>query len=93
MVNVGLIGFGLSGRYFHAPFIKVNPRLNLAKVLTSKPESVKAFDAGIEVVNHADSILNDPKINLIFVRFSVRSFYSQQQELYLVCFEEYTTRN
>ena len=67
MVNIGLIGFGLSGRYFHAPFIKVNPRLNLAKVLTSKPESVKAFDAGIEVVNHADSIFNDPKINLIFV--------------------------
>ena len=67
MVNVGLIGFGLSGRYFHAPFIKVNPRLNLVKVLTSKPESVKAFDAEIGVVNHVDSILNDPKIDLVFV--------------------------
>ena len=67
MVNIGLIGFGLSGRYFHAPFIKVNPRLNLSKVMTSKPESVKDFDDTIDVVNDANSILNDSNIDLVFI--------------------------
>lgn len=67
MINVGLIGFGLSGRYFHAPFLKVNPNFNLKKVMTSKPDLVKDFDENITVVKDVDEILNDDSINLIFV--------------------------
>jgi predicted dehydrogenase len=36
--SVGLIGFGLAGACFHAPFIAATPGLRLAAVVTSHPE-------------------------------------------------------
>ena len=36
-LNVGLIGFGLGGSTFHAPFISITPGLRLAAVMTSDP--------------------------------------------------------
>lgn len=37
-IQVGLIGFGISGQVFHAPFIKAHPGFHLAKVSARKPE-------------------------------------------------------
>lgn len=36
--RVGLIGFGLAGRVFHAPLISVTPGLDLVAIVTSNPE-------------------------------------------------------
>jgi len=35
VVNVALIGYGMGGSLFHAPFIAENPRLRLAAVITA----------------------------------------------------------
>jgi len=37
-LDVGLIGFGLGGATFHAPFISRTPGLRLASIVTSNPE-------------------------------------------------------
>ena len=37
-LEVGLIGFGLGGSTFHAPFISITPGLRLAAILTRDPE-------------------------------------------------------
>ncbi|MCU0342000.1 MAG: Gfo/Idh/MocA family oxidoreductase [Spirosomaceae bacterium] len=66
-LNVGLIGFGLSGRYFHAPFLKVNPHFQLAKVVTRNRPMVEEFDAQIATVSTVDELLNDDNIHLVFV--------------------------
>jgi predicted dehydrogenase len=42
-IRVGLIGFGLSGRIFHAPFIINDGDMELAYVCSSKPDEVKAI--------------------------------------------------
>ncbi|AEI51274.1 oxidoreductase [Runella slithyformis] len=67
ILNVGLIGFGLSGRYFHAPFLKVNPRFNLTKVVTRNAAAVHEFDPAIEIVDSAEALLADASIDLVFV--------------------------
>ena len=36
-LNVGLIGYGLGGATFHAPFIAITPGLHLSAVMTSDP--------------------------------------------------------
>jgi scyllo-inositol 2-dehydrogenase (NADP+) len=51
-LNVGLIGYGLGGATFHAPFITRTPGLHLATVMTSDPARQAAArerypDAGI----------------------------------------------
>jgi predicted dehydrogenase len=37
-IRVGLIGYGLAGRVFHAPFIAANPDMRLSAAVTSNPE-------------------------------------------------------
>ncbi|MFN8347124.1 MAG: oxidoreductase [Spirosomataceae bacterium] len=66
-LNVGLIGFGLSGRYFHAPFLEVSPHFNLKKVVTRNSAAVHEFNPTIEVVSTAEELLADASIDLVFV--------------------------
>jgi scyllo-inositol 2-dehydrogenase (NADP+) len=46
MVRVGLVGYGLAGRVFHAPLIRSCERLELAAIQTSReaPDRVDSFD-------------------------------------------------
>ena len=67
ILQVGLIGFGLSGRFFHAPFLAVNPHFKLVKVVTRNQAAVHEFDANIEVVGSADELLADASIDLVFI--------------------------
>lgn len=43
-IRTGIIGFGLSGRVFHAPFIDVVEGYDLTKISTSKPESIALIE-------------------------------------------------
>jgi len=44
IIRTGIIGYGLSGRVFHAPFIDVVEGYELTKISTSKPENVKLIE-------------------------------------------------
>jgi len=66
-IQVGLIGFGLSGRYFHAPFLTVNPHFKLVKVVERHRNEAQAFDPTIQTVRSHEELLNDPAIELIII--------------------------
>ena len=42
ILKVGLIGYGLAGRAFHAPLISTTPGLRLSAIVTSAPERIAA---------------------------------------------------
>lgn len=69
-INVGLIGYGGGGRYFHAPIIASVPGLKLYKVYTTKAENVlhlkESYD-GVQVVSRIEDIVEDPDIQLVVV--------------------------
>ncbi|RIV26804.1 oxidoreductase [Fibrisoma montanum] len=67
IVNVGLIGFGLSGRYFHAPFLTTNPHFKLSKVVERHRNEAQAFDPSLITVRSHDELFADPAIDLIIV--------------------------
>ena len=67
IVNVGLIGFGLSGRYFHSPFLSVNPRFKLKKVVERNKNEAQEFDPTIENARSVDELLSDESIDLVFI--------------------------
>ncbi|CAN5625213.1 oxidoreductase [soil metagenome] len=67
VLNVGLAGFGLSGRYFHTPFLSVNPKFRLKKIASSRPDAVREFDASIEWVATPAELFSDPEIDLVFI--------------------------
>lgn len=66
MINVGLVGFGLSGRYLQAPFFIVNPEFRLSKIVTSQVLPSEIF-AGTSRAASMDELLNDPEIELISI--------------------------
>lgn len=67
VLNVGLIGFGLSGRYFHAPFLSVNPRFKLKTVVERSKNEAQEFDPTIENARSVDELLSDKSIDLVFI--------------------------
>ena len=59
-IRTGIIGFGLSGRVFHAPFIATNPAFSLDLISTGSPDRAAAAAAqhpGAEIVSRPDELL------------------------------------
>lgn len=59
-IRTGIIGFGLSGRVFHAPFIATNPAFRLDVISTSNPEraaEARAQHPGADIVDSPDALL------------------------------------
>lgn len=66
MINVGLVGFGLSGKHLQAPFFLSHPSFCLKRVLTSQ-ELPQALFQGIQRTDHFEDVVNDPDIDLISI--------------------------
>lgn len=69
-IKVGLIGYGLGGRVFHAPIIESVVGLKLHKVYETRSENVQHLKGKyphVIVVSKVDDILTDPDIQLIVV--------------------------
>ena len=67
MINVGLIGFGLAGRAFHAPVISAVPGLHLAAVLQRHGDEAALAYPGVRVVRRVEELLAIPDIRLIVI--------------------------
>ena len=65
-IRVGVIGYGLAGRYFHVPFLKALHQFDLRAVATSRSEA-QAHLPNVRIVAHADDIFDADDIDLIVV--------------------------
>ncbi len=69
-LRVALIGYGLAGRWFHAPLIAAVPELRLTDVVTSNPERRRqALDdhPGVRVVSEVAELWDGPPPQLVVV--------------------------
>ncbi|MGM7700475.1 oxidoreductase [Pseudalkalibacillus sp. Hm43] len=66
-VQVGLIGYGLSGKVFHAPFFRTLPQYELALISTSKPDHVYEDMDDVEVVPTAEEIIQSDDVELVVI--------------------------
>lgn len=69
-IRTGIIGYGLSGRVFHAPFIDIVDGFTLSKISTSDPNKTtlaKERYTNTTIVPEAQNIVNDPNIDLVIV--------------------------
>ena len=59
-LRVGLVGYGLAGRVFHAPFLAADPDFSLVAISTGDPERAAAASAahpGARIVAGLDGVL------------------------------------
>jgi len=66
-VHVGIIGYGLSGRFFFAPYFSVHPHFVLKAVVTSQAEEVGKDYPEAEVFSEVDELLANPGIDLVVI--------------------------
>ncbi|MGD8188520.1 oxidoreductase [Brevibacillus ginsengisoli] len=66
-IQVGIIGYGLSGSIFHAPIISRVKELQLRGVVSSNPSKVHQDYPEALVYADVDSLLQDKEINLVIV--------------------------
>lgn len=70
-IGVAVIGFGLAGRVFHAPFVSAVPGLRLeAIVQRSGDEAAKAYPSsttGVRVLRSAEEALSDQAVQMVVV--------------------------
>jgi scyllo-inositol 2-dehydrogenase (NADP+) len=67
MIRVGLIGFGLAGRVFHAPLISSVDGLKLIAVLERHSEEAQRRYPGVVTHRSIDELLADRSLDLIVV--------------------------
>ena len=75
MINVGLIGFGLGGRYFHAPVINAVPGMRVAAILQRTGESAAQLYPDARVVRTLDELLAIDALRLIVISTPNQSHY------------------
>ena len=66
-INTGIIGFGLSAKVFHAPFIHSHPGFNLSAVVERNHQHSKMIYPDVEVLKQHGNLLADDHIDLLVV--------------------------
>jgi predicted dehydrogenase len=66
-ISVGLIGYGMAGRTFHAPVIESVRELRLKKVVERHTNEARQRYPWVEVVPDAAALLQDEEIKLVVI--------------------------
>ena len=66
-INVGLVGYGMSSRVFHAPLITTNPLLRLTHIVERHGDEAANVYPQVNVVPDLDELLGNPAIELVVV--------------------------
>ncbi len=75
MIEVGLIGFGLGGRCFHAPVIRAVPGLHLTAILQRSGDSAAQLYPDVKIVRDIDELLAIDAIRLIAISTPNQTHY------------------
>lgn len=66
-INTAIVGFGLSGRVFHAPFLHMHDGFNLKTIVERHGGSAKKIYPYVSVVNDIKEIVKDEDIELVVI--------------------------
>jgi predicted dehydrogenase len=66
-IRTGIIGYGLSGRVFHAPFIHHSPEYELTSVCSRQSEAIRERYPDTEVVDEASQLIESPLLDLVII--------------------------
>lgn len=83
VINVGLVGFGMSGQLFHAPFIDADKRFILKTVVERHQNLAFETYSYVNTVRSLDELLEDKSIQLVVITTPNIYHYDQVKECLL----------
>lgn len=66
-IGVGVVGFGLAGRVFHAPFISAVPGLRLVSIVERTGNAAAQAYPHVQIARSLDELLTNPEVQLVVV--------------------------
>lgn len=66
-IQTAIIGFGLSGRLFHAPYIKCHPGFRLTKVVQRRESLLTEIDPEVLIIKDYKDLLKDDTLELVVI--------------------------
>ncbi|MBS1823089.1 MAG: Gfo/Idh/MocA family oxidoreductase [Acidobacteria bacterium] len=66
-IGVAVIGFGLAGRVFHAPFVSAVPGLKLEAIVQRRGDEASKAYPGVRILRSVEEALSDASIKLVVV--------------------------
>jgi len=75
MIDVGLIGFGLAGRCFHAPVIRAVTGLRLAAIVQRSGDSAARMFPDVQTVRSLEELLEIQSVRLVVVATPNRTHF------------------
>jgi scyllo-inositol 2-dehydrogenase (NADP+) len=83
MIEVGLIGFGVAGKAFHAPMIRAVTGLRLAAILQRTGSEVRQTYPDVHLVRNLEELLAITSIQLIVIATPPRSHFELAKQCLL----------
>ncbi|MCC9165528.1 Gfo/Idh/MocA family oxidoreductase [Pontibacter harenae] len=83
-IKVGLVGYGMAGRVFHAPFITNVEGFQLKKIRETREENISVATSlypDTEIVNDTQAILSDENIDFVVLATPNSTHYSLVKEV------------
>ncbi|KAG5205813.1 NAD binding Rossmann fold oxidoreductase [Trichophyton interdigitale] len=77
--NVGVIGYGMSAKVFHIPFISVLPEFNLYAIVQRTPsasDDAQKDHPGSKVYRSAEELVNDSAVDVVVITTTPDSHFS-----------------
>ena len=77
-VNVGVIGYGLSAKIFHIPFITASPKFRLAAIVQRRPTADNAAaktHPDATMYHSTEELMQDANIHLVVVTTAPESHF------------------
>lgn len=65
--NLAVIGYGLGGRVFHAPYISAVDGLNLAAIVSSRKDEIAKAYPQVAVLADPEAVFADPAIDAVVI--------------------------
>lgn len=65
-LRAGIIGFGVSGRYFHAPLLRA-AGMAIPAVVTSRPDPARNYLGKVDILGSADELIARNDIDLVVI--------------------------
>lgn len=66
-IRTAIVGFGISAKVFHAPFVAANKEFELTAVLERSKEESKQLYPNAKVVRTIEELVNDKELDLIVI--------------------------
>jgi len=75
IINTGICSFGMSGKLFHAPFIKASPHFRLSAVVERHKNESRERYSDSKLYRSVEEMLNDKNIELVVVNTPVQTHF------------------